>query len=367
MTEGQTRPEGGGKMKEADAVDVGDPSRREFLGAAAMLLGSAAFPDVVTGASDGDERTRPAGAEQPGVAATVTQRANAQGYFPGFDPIRIETSEAEINGVMGGSGPPLLLLHGYPQSHLEWRTIAPALAERFTVIATDLRGYGDSSKPDDGEDHEGYSKRAMAQDQIEVMRELGFERFALVGHDRGARVAHRMTLDFPDAVSRVAMLDIVPTRHVFANVTRALATSYYHWFFMLRSAPLPETLYGSNPDLVLRRGFLGGMIGRGIPEDVYAVYLRHFSDPDTQHAMCEDYRAAAGIDLEHDEVDRGRRIECPVLLLWGENGVVGRLYEVMDVWEEYAADARGRALPGGHWLPEAQPDETLAELSRFLT
>jgi haloacetate dehalogenase len=333
-----------------------EPSRREFLGASlALIVGATASADPV----GAQPRTVQRGAPPPRSGSTLR-------FFPGFEPLRVTTSETEINGVVGGSGPPLLLLHGYPQSHLEWHLIAPALAEHFTIVATDLRGYGDSGKPPDGDDHEGYSKRAMALDQIEVMRHLGFDRFALVGHDRGARVAHRLTLDHPGAVSRLAVLDIVPTRHVFANVTRELATSYYHWFFMLRPAPFPETLYGTNADFVLRRGFFGGMIGRGISEEVYAEYLRCFSDPATQHAMCEDYRAAAGIDLVHDEADRGRTIECPLLAIWGANGLVNRLYDVLDVWREYAGDVRGRALPGGHWLPEQLPDETLGELLAFL-
>jgi haloacetate dehalogenase len=360
-----------------------ESSRREFLGASlAALIGSAAAAGAAHGATPeaGNDlhAGRPLRGSTPGAwslrgsppapsGLSAPHGRSTLDFFPGFEPLRIETSETVIRGVKGGSGPPLLLLHGYPQSHLEWHRVAPRLAERFTVVATDLRGYGDSDKPEDGAEHAGYSKRAMARDQVEVMDRLGFERFAVVGHDRGGRVAHRLVLDHPERVSRLAVIDIVPTHHVFANVNRALATSYYHWFFMLQPAPFPETLYGSNADFVLRNGFFRGLVPSVIPNDVYAEYLRCFADPATQHAMCEDYRAAAGIDLAHDEADLDRRVTCPLLVIWGAYGVVGRLYDVLAVWRERAADARGRALPGGHWLPEQRPDETLADLLPFLT
>jgi haloacetate dehalogenase len=287
--------------------------------------------------------------------------------FEGFERVRVETEGATIEGVRGGAGLPVLLLHGYPQSHAMWHLVAPLLAESFTVVATDLRGYGDSSKPEGGEDHAGYSKRAMALDQVEVMRELGFNSFALVGHDRGGRVAHRMALDHPERVMKLAVLDIVPTYHVFATADKNLATAYYHWFFLIQPYDLPEHLIGADPDYYLGKK-LGGW-GSGVEvfaPEAYVEYLRCFRAPKTIHASCEDYRAAATIDLTHDEADRGRKVECPLLALWGENGVVEKLYDPLDVWRRYASDVRGRALPTGHFLAEEKPEETAEELIPFL-
>jgi haloacetate dehalogenase len=288
-------------------------------------------------------------------------------FFPGFSPFRITTSGATIHGVIGGSGPPVLLLQGWPQTHLEWRLVAPRLAGEFTVVATDLRGYGDSSKPPDGDNHAGYSKRAMAQDQIEVMEELGFSRFAVVGHDRGGRVAHRMALDHPERVTRVALLDIVPTLTVYTTVTKAFATVYFHWFFLIQPAPLPETLLAGNAEIFLRNFPFRNLIPGVIPEAVFAEYARRFADPATLHAMCEDYRAAASIDLEHDQIDLARKIDCPVLVLWGERGAMHPLYDVAQTWRERAASLYARALPAGHWLPEECPDEVSAALRDFLS
>ena len=287
--------------------------------------------------------------------------------FEGFERVRVETSGATIEGVRGGEGPPVLLLHGYPQTHAMWHLVAPLLAESFTVVATDLRGYGDSSKPESGEDHAGYSKRAMAADQVEVMRELGFGSFAVAGHDRGGRVAHRMALDHPERVAKLAVLDIVPTHHVFATADKSLATAYYHWFFLIQPYDLPEHLIGADPDYYLRKK-LGGW-GTGLDlfdPDAYAEYERCFRDPKTIHASCEDYRAAATIDLAHDEADRDRRVDCPLLALWGEKGVVERLYAVNEVWRGYASDVRGEALPAGHFLAEERPGETAEEVISFL-
>ena len=287
--------------------------------------------------------------------------------FEGFERVRIETEGASINAVYGGKGPPVLLLHGYPQTYAMWHLVAPRLAESYTVVATDLRGYGDSSKPDGGVDHAGYSKRAMATDQVEVMEALGFGTFAVVGHDRGGRVAHRMALDHPERVTKLAVLDIVPTHYVFATVDKELAMAYYHWFFLIQPYDLPERLIVADPDYFLGKK-LGGW-GTGIEvfaPEAYAEYERCFRDPKTVHASCEDYRAAATVDLEHDEADRDRRIESPLLALWGEKGVVERLYDVLEVWREYARDVRGRALPCGHYLPEERPGETVEELVSFL-
>ena len=287
--------------------------------------------------------------------------------FEGFERIQIETRGATINAVRGGEGPPVLLLHGYPQTLAMWHLIAPRLTASFTVVATDLRGYGDSSKPEGREEHAGYSKRAMAADQVEVMRTLGFGSFAVLGHDRGGRVAHRMALDHPQSVTRLAVLDIVPTRHVFETADKELAMAYYHWFFLSQPYDLPERLIGADPDYYLRKK-LGGW-GTGFDSfasEAYAEYERCFRDPRTIHASCEDYRAAATIDLEHDGADRDRKVGCPLLALWGEQGVVERLYDVLGVWRGYASDVRGRALPCGHYLAEERPEETAEELVTFL-
>jgi haloacetate dehalogenase len=287
--------------------------------------------------------------------------------FDGFLRQTIQTTGAEINVVCGGSGPPLLLLHGAPQTHAMWHRVAPALAASYTVVAADLRGYGDSSKPRGGGDHSAYSFRAMALDQLEVMRALGHDRFALVAHDRGARVAHRLVRDHAQAVERVALIDIVPTDHVYANVDRALATAYFHWFFLPLPEPIPEQMIEPVATSVLH--FLLG--GYGSHLDAYepealAEYERCFADPATIHGMCEDYRAAASIDLVHDADDRERLIACPLLVLWGARSVVGTLYDPIEVWKTYASNVRGQALDAGHYVVEERPHETLAELRRFL-
>ncbi len=288
--------------------------------------------------------------------------------FEGFEIERVETSEAEINFVRGGDGPPVLLMHGYPQTHAMWHLVAPELAEDFTVVATDLRGYGDSSKPFGEEDYSTYSKRAMAADQASVMTRLGFDSFAVVGHDRGGRVAHRMALDYPGRVTRLGVLDIVPTRHVFETVGKDLATAYYHWFFFIQPYDLPETLIGANPAYYLHKklGGWGTPLETFAPE-VLAEYERCF-DAATIHASCEDYRAAASIDLIHDDADRerGRKIECPLLALWGGRGVMEKTYDVGAVWREYAKDVRGKPIDAGHFLAEERPEETARELRYFL-
>jgi haloacetate dehalogenase len=299
-----------------------------------------------------------------GVAGARSLQASAQAtapaLFPGFQSRRIPTTGAEINVVHGGSGPPLLLIHGYPQTHIEWHKIAPQLARKFTVVMTDLRGYGDSSKPADGEDHAGYSKRAMALDHVEVMRTLGFNRFSVVGHDRGARVTWRLAVEHPDVVAKAAVLDIVPLP--YSMVTREFATAYFHWFFLIQPSPLPETLIGNNAEFYLRR-FLGGP---ATTPEAFGEYLRTFRDPATIHATCEDYRAGATIDLTHASQDGSRKVECPLLVLWGERGTVGRLYDVMKIWRNHAVTVTGTSLPAGHFLPEEVPDATLASLLEFL-
>jgi len=285
--------------------------------------------------------------------------------FEGFKNEKIQTSGAEINALIGGSGPPLLLLHGYPQTHVLWHKIAPKLAETFTVVAADLRGYGDSSKPAEGENHVNYSKRAMALDQVEVMRHFGFEKFAVAGHDRGGRVAHRMALDHADRVTKIAVLDIVATHKVYHNVTKEFATAYYHWFFLIQAAPFPETLIGNSVDYFLQRQF-GALVPAAVTPEAFAEYVRCFRNPATIHAACEDYRAAASIDLQHDDADLSRKIACPMLVLWAERGPMHRLFDVLATWRERAANVSGKALPCGHFLPEEAPDQTLAELRAFM-
>ena len=290
----------------------------------------------------------------------------AKALFPGFRPQRIATSGAEIHCECGGSGPPLLLLHGYPQTHAMWHRIAPRLAERFTVVCSDLRGYGDSSKPGGGAGHINYSKRAMAADQVGLMRALGFAHFKLAGHDRGARVAHRLCLDHPQAVERVAVLDISPTRIMYGRTDKAFATAYYHWFFLIQPFDLPERLIGADPVYYLRRKLAGWSSGLGHFDPlVLAEYERCFRDPATIHATCEDYRAAATINLAHDAADADARIDCPLLALWGTQGVVNRLFDPIADWKGAARDVRGKALPSGHFLAEEAPQETLAELRAF--
>ena len=283
-----------------------------------------------------------------------------------FSQLRISTRGADIHLQHGGSGLPLLLLHGYPQTHAIWHNIAPRLAQRYHVICPDLRGYGDSSKPASSADHAPYSKRAMAADLVEMMAALGYRHFAVAGHDRGARVAHRMALDYPDHVQRVCMLDIVPTRHVLENVDLSLATGYYHWFFLTQPDGLPEHLIGSDPDYfldeALRRWSAPGF---RFNEEALAEYRRCFRQPETIHASCEDYRAGANIDLAHDLEDQHKRLCCPLMVLWSGRGLVGRLYDVLDVWSGYAEQVQGKALDCGHFLPEEAPDETFGEMVRF--
>ncbi len=286
--------------------------------------------------------------------------------FEGFETKDIQTTGTQIRARVGGSGPPLLLLHGYPQTHVIWHRIAPRLAGHFTVVATDLRGYGDSGKPPSNVTHMPHSKRAMAQDQVDVMRELGFHRFHVAGHDRGARVTHRMALDHPERVIKAAVLDIVPTLKLFSTVNKAVATGYYHWFFLIQEDDLPETLIGHDPVYYLMSKLnQWGADPDAFTDEALEAYVRAFCNPEVIHASCEDYRAAAGIDLDHDEADLATRIGCPLLVLWGGKGLMGRHYDVLATWYERAEDVRGRSLPCGHFLPEEAPDETFAEFLAF--
>jgi haloacetate dehalogenase len=280
------------------------------------------------------------------------------------DGIRINTL---TGGKAGGS--PVLLLHGYPQTHVMWHHVAPALAEHHTVVLTDLRGYGDSGKPAGGARHEGYAKRTMARDQMIVMRDLGFDEFAVAGHDRGGRVAHRMALDYPRAITKIAVLDIVPTRHAFHHANREFGLGYWHWFFLAQPEPLPEQLLGADPEGWIR-GRLSMLRRGGHPFDREALdeYVRCFRDPAAIHASCEDYRAAATIDLNDDDASaaRGEKVTAPLLALWGEHGFVGRHYrDVLAIWQQYAVKVDGCPLPCGHYLPEEVPAETTTALQDF--
>jgi haloacetate dehalogenase len=282
--------------------------------------------------------------------------------FDGFETEDIDAGDAVIRVRRGGGGPPVLLLHGYPQTHAMWHRVAPMLARDLTVVATDLRGYGDSSKPDTTSDHEPYSKRAMGRDQVAVMERLGFERFAVVGHDRGARCAYRMALDTPERVERLAILDVVPTVEMYRRTDMQMAMGAWHWFFLPQPFDLPERLLAADPE-----GFyFRGREGLFAPEAL-AEYHRCLRDPRVIHAICEDYRAGATFDFALDEADRGsKRIACPVLALWGGRGRLPELYDdVLEIWRAWADDVRGRALDCGHFLPEEAPRETLSELLFF--
>jgi haloacetate dehalogenase len=289
--------------------------------------------------------------------------------FEGFASATIDTGETTIRVRHGGEGPPLLLLHGNPQTLAMWHRVAPLLARDFTVVATDLRGYGESGKPARTADHESYSKRAMARDQVAVMRALGHERFRVAGHDRGARCAYRMALDHPGRVERLAVLDIIPTWEAFRRADKAFGMGYWHWFFLAQPYDLPEMLLAADPDEYWFRHTSREPKGRDFfAPEALEDYLRCFRNPATRHAICEDYRAGATIDCTHDEADRaaGRRIACPVLALWGGKGKLEAWYDVLAIWREWAGDVRGRALDSGHYLAEEKPEETASELRAFL-
>ena len=287
--------------------------------------------------------------------------------FPGFAGRKIRTSGATINLKVAGNGPPVLLLHGYPQTHAMWHKVAPALARDYTVVCADLRGYGDSSKPKGIPGHASYAKRAMALDMVEVMETLGFLRFHVVGHDRGGRVAHRMARDHGRRVQSLTVLDISPTLKMYQSTNMAFARAYYHWFLLIQPPPLPEKMIAA-----MGVKYILGRIGRSkgglkhFPRAVQRAYARAFNDPRTIHATCEDYRAAATIDLVHDRKDLNKKLQMPLLALWGKQGVIAALFDCLADWREVALDVRGRALQCGHFIPEEKPKELLAELRRFL-
>ena len=312
-------------------------SRREMLHLTASAVAVTAMPPAIN-------------------AQTMAGPGSTLRFFPGFKSARVKTSGAEINLVHAGSGPPLLLMHGAPQTHVSMRRLAADLVKDYTVIAPDLRGYGESSKPPDGETHINYSKRAMALDQVEVMKSFGFDRFAVVGHDRGGRVGHRMALDHPDKVTKLCVLDIVPTHYLYTHVTIDFIQAYFHWFNYVRAAPAPEN------DLIKQ---FEAQKARATSE-IQLEYLRTAALPENIHAMCEDYRAGASIDLKHDEADLSKKVACPLLTLWGLKGPMGRIFDVLAIWKEKGVTVSGKGLPGGHNLHEEIPDQVLAELRPFL-
>jgi len=332
-----------------------DRSHRYLLSAAA-----------VTFAADQLGLVRPASAQSN---APRLPAVSPEAFFPGFSAESVETGGTSIRVLRKGSGRPLMLLHGYPETHLTWHKVAPQLAEQFSVFVPDLRGYGDSGRPQGGERHENYSFRAMAQDQVDVMRHYGHERFLVASHDRGARVTHRLCLDHPDRVEKACVMDIAPTLTMYQGTNQEFATKYMWWFFLIQPAPLPEHMIGLDPVFYLQRIFAGlNKTPGAISPDVMNEYLHAFSNADAIHASCEDFRAAADIDLEMDKADdkAGRKIECPLHVLWGAKGTVGPLWNVLATWrEKCAAPVTGRALDCGHFLQEESPQELLTELRHF--
>ncbi|WP_067701852.1 alpha/beta fold hydrolase [Erwinia sp. ErVv1] len=289
-------------------------------------------------------------------------------FIPGFRLGDVTlASGVRLRVAMGGNGPPLILLHGHPQNHLTWHKVAPTLAQEFSVILPDLRGYGDSDKPPGGEGHRNYSKRVMAQDIIQLMDRLNYDTFIFVGHDRGGRVGHRLALDYPDRVSRCIFIDIAPTATMYALTDKTFATRYFWWFFLIQPAPLPEKMIGQDPAFFLRQHIDAQNKTPDATEPaIFADYLRCYQHPDMLHAVCEDYRAAATTDLEDDASDGEKRIQCPLFLLWGEQGTVGQLYDVISTWQEKAREVTGVGLPCGHSPQEEVPGEMLGHLLPFL-
>ncbi|MGB7084490.1 MAG: alpha/beta hydrolase [Phormidesmis sp.] len=288
--------------------------------------------------------------------------------FSNFTAQKIALAEITLNLRIGGSGPPLLLLHGYPQTHVMWHKVAPALAQHFTIVCPDLRGYGDSDAPPSDPQHLTYAKRTVARDLVALMSHLGFETFMAAGHDRGGRVLHRLLLDHPRRVSRAAVLDIVPTRHIFNTINQQMATTYEHWFFLIQPNGFPEHLIGQDSAYYLTTKLHQWSANPdAFSPAAMAEYLRCFRRPPVIHATCEDYRAAASIDLAHDEADiaQKKKIECPLLVLWGAKGAMEKNYDVLGVWDSYAKQVQGQALPCGHFVPEEAPNEVVRSLSDF--
>ena len=322
-------------------------ARREMLAQSLALAGLTATARAAR-ASQAAPATP--GAVTPALGTTLR-------FFPGFTAETVKTSGADIYVLKGGSGPPVLLLHGAPQTHISWRKVAPELAKTHTVIVPDLRGYGDSSKPPDGEGHVNYSKRAMALDQVEVMKHYGFATFPVMGHDRGGRVGHRLALDHPKAVTKLMVLDIVPTYYLYTHVTLEFIQAYFHWFNYVRQAPGPENDLKAQYDAAR---------AKAAGDDVRLEYLRAQSDPANIHGMCEDYRASASIDLQHDAADLATKIQCPLVTLWGTKGPMGRLYDVLAIWKERGVNVSGKPMNAGHNIQEDDPAGTLTEIRALL-
>jgi haloacetate dehalogenase len=290
--------------------------------------------------------------------------------FDAFDHHDITHGPARLRVYSAGDGPPLLLLHGHPQTSAMWHRVAPALARRFRVVMMDLRGRGDSSRLPASADHALYSKRALAADALAVMRHFGHERFDLCAHDRGARVAHRLALDAPQAVRRMMLLDIAPTLAMYERTDEAFARAYWHWFFLIQPAPTPERAIEADPSAWLREGMGARWAGLGpFAAEALVEYERCLALPGSATAVCEDYRASAGIDLEHDRADRaaGRRVQAPLRVLWGAQGVIERCFDALALWRDAAVDVSGRALPCGHYIAEEEPEALLAEMFDFFT
>jgi len=331
-----------------------DQSRRRVLTAAALSFAASRLPLLHLASAQSE--------------TSETRTVNSGSSFPGFSATTVKTTGTTIHVLQKGVGRPVLLLHGYPETHLTWRKIAPDLATQFAVVIPDLRGYGDSGKPEGGEMHENYSFRAMAQDQVDLMRHFGYDRFLVAAHDRGARVAHRLCLDHPANVEKVCLMDIAPTLTMYRGTNQEFATRYMWWFFLIQAYPLPEHMIGLDPTFYLQGIFESlnktpGAIGAGVMND----YIRAFS-PETIHATCEDFRAAAQIDLEMDEADdkAGTQINCPVHALWGSKGTVGVMWDVLATWRaKCVAPVTGGPLDCGHFLQEERPQELLEELRRF--
>jgi len=340
----------------SNLIDRSFISRRSLLGAGAAVAGAMALSRTAVAAVDAISTDYSDG---PGAVADKF-------LFPGFHQSFIKTSGAIINTLVGGSGPPLLLIHGHPETHVAWHKVAPALARDFTVVLTDLRGYGDSTKPDGGPNHINYSKREMANDQIEVMRALQFDKFKVAGHDRGARVIARMIMDHPDQVERAAVLDIAPTDRMYSQTNQEFATRYFWWFFQIQPAPLPELMIQANPELYLRSHLdTQSKTAGAVTAEAFSEYLRCYKLPNAIQAVCEDYRAAVSIDMDQTKADNGRKATVPILALWGAEGTVGQVFDVLGLWRQEAQTVSGHSLPCGHLLPEEDPNGVLSAFKEF--